>query len=352
MREKFAGCGFYRMYQPHNHLAKNHGVEVMITDTIRQFNDEKLKEFDIAIWHKAFFDYAEIDRCKSLGVVTIADFDDHWLIPKDHIFYASYVKDSTSSKLHRLIRRVDHVTCTTDILADQIYLHNKNVEVLPNAMDMDYDGCKVERVKEDKFIFGYLGGHTHVKDVRELKGLQASLLFEKSYQIRLFGYDQTSVYNEYADILSDNRKGNFSVYKGAEIWQYPQFYNYMDCSLVPLLGTSFNSMKSELKMIEAGFFSKAVIVSNVEPYSNIIKDGKNCLAVNHRSDWSKHCKTLLNNRSLAEDLGKQLNQDVQRYSIANVNKNRYKFYRNVLKNRHINGSGGAGRMVALHGSTV
>lgn len=347
MRKEFAGCGFYRLYQPHNHLAKFHDAEVLITDTIRQFSDEKLSEFDIAIWHKSYFDYAEIDRCKSLGVVTIADFDDHWLLPKDHIFYASYVKDNTSSKLHRLIIRVDHVTCTTELLADEIYEHNHNVHVLPNAMDMNYPGCKVERVKEDKFIFGYLGGHTHVHDVRQLRGLQASLLSEKAYQLRLFGYDQTSVYNEYADILSDNRKGNFSVYKGADIWNYPQFYNYMDCLLVPLLDTTFNSMKSELKMIEAGFFKKAVIVSDVEPYQWLIKDGENCLAVKHREDWTKHCKTLLNNRSLAEDLGNQLYQDVQKYSIENVNKKRIKLYRNVLKNRHINGSRGAGRVVKL-----
>ena len=345
MQKDFAGCGFYRMYQPHNHMAKNYMVKVLITNGLSQFPDIKLKEFDIAIWHKAFYNPMDIQRAKDLGIVTIADFDDHWVLPMDHIFYPACKKDNTSSKLHRLMLKVDYVTCTTELLADEIYKHNPNVEVFPNAFDGNYEGCKVERVKEDKFIFGYLGGHTHVRDINLLEGLQEGLKEEKDYQLRLFGYDDGWIYRRYADVLSDKKKSkNFSIYKGADIWNYPKFYNYMDCSLVPLEKTFFNSMKSELKLIEAGFFRKPVIVSDVEPYSEL---SKYCLAVKEKSDWIKHCKRLLKEKNLAEDLGERLYEAVQSYSIEKVNKKRYKFYRDVLKNKNTDSSQRAGRMVAV-----
>jgi glycosyltransferase involved in cell wall biosynthesis len=79
-----------------------------------------------------------------------------------------------------------------------------------------------------------------------------------------------------------------------------------------------------LKLIEAGHFRKAVIVSNVEPYTNIIRHKKNCLAVDKFSDWFTYAKLLLENRNLSADLGEQLHEDTQRFSIENVNKQRFK----------------------------
>jgi glycosyltransferase involved in cell wall biosynthesis len=347
MRKEFAGCGFYRMYQPHNHLAKNYDVQVLITNGLSQFPDAKLKMYDIAIWHKAYFDFDDIQRAKSLGILTIADFDDHWILPREHIFFQTCQKDNTSSKLHRLIRAVDVVTCTTDLLADAIYKHNRKVYVLENAFDANYEGCKPGRTKDKNFVFGYLGGHTHTRDILELRGLQRELtLTESGYEFRLFGYDGGWVYKRYADILSDTKQSkNFSLFKGADIWNYPRFYNYMDCLLVPLEDTKFNSMKSELKLIEAGFFKKPVIVSDVMPYSPL---AKYCLAVKRREDWARHCRRLLKEKNLARDLGETLYEAVQRFSIEKINKKRYKLYRDVLNDRNINSSNRPCRVVEFN----
>jgi hypothetical protein len=73
MRKEFAGCGFYRMYQPHNHLAKNYLVDVLITNGIGQFTDDQLKNYDIAIWQKSYFSIEDVQRVRNLGVITIAD---------------------------------------------------------------------------------------------------------------------------------------------------------------------------------------------------------------------------------------------------------------------------------------
>jgi glycosyltransferase involved in cell wall biosynthesis len=103
--------------------------------------------------------------------------------------------------------------------------------------------------------------------------------------------------------------------------------------LVPLEDTKFNSMKSPLKMIEAGFFSRAVIVSPVAPYDEVITPD-NCLVARSRKEWVEACRKLIKNRDLATELGANLNKSVQRFSIDNVNKLRYKLLSDVLKNKH------------------
>jgi glycosyltransferase involved in cell wall biosynthesis len=322
-------------------MAKNYDCKVtfasglMIT-SIRAYTDRELQEFDVVVWHKTYFELADVKRVRSLGIATVADFDDHWIVNREHSLYKEYTKDGLSAKLHQLMINVDYVTCATKRLADAIFPHNSDVEVLPNAIDTGYDGFTVNRTKEDKFIFGYLGGPCHIRDLGLLKGLQKEMTEKlKDYDLRLFGFNGTDIYKHYAGILSDDRNSpNFSLYKGADIFHYPQFYNLMDCSLVPLESNYFNSMKSELKLIEAGHFKKACIVSNVMPYTNIIKHKKNCLVVYTPSDWFKNAKLLLENKNLAVDLGEQLYEDTQIYSIAKVNHLRFKFLSRCTTKQH------------------
>jgi glycosyltransferase involved in cell wall biosynthesis len=329
----FAGCGFYRLYQPHNHLAKNYDVKItfgsgFMKSEISAYTDDELREFDMIVWHKTLFELSDIRRARKLGVPTIADFDDHWVVNREHSLYKEYTKIGLSAKLHKLLISVDYVTCTTEDLADEIFKYNENVEVLPNAVDKGYDGWKEGRVKEDNFVFGYLGGPCHTRDVALLRGVQEAT----HANFRLFGYNGTDIYKFYDSILKGER------FKGADIWNYPKFYNYMDCSLVPLEDNFFNSMKSELKLIEAGAFKKCVIVSNVKPYTNVIRHGENCLAAETKSDWINFIKTIQKNPNIAEDLGSQLAEDTKEYDINIVNKKRYNFYSDVQQKHNTNNS--------------
>lgn len=337
---KFAGCGFYRQYQPLNRLAKKYNLDVLLGAGLQDEQGEFVDfDFDIAIFHKGYFDFTTIEKLKEAGVVTICDFDDWWRLDTEHIFYRKYHESNTSETLSKLARAVDYVTCTTERLADELKKLNPNVCVLPNAMDMNYPSCKVERVKEKDLVFGYLGGHCHVKDVDQLHGLNNRLSSLNGYKLRLMGVDRTEVYNRYAQILSDNsRSRNFDWMEKADIWNYHKFYNHLDVSLVPLVDNKFNSLKSELKLIEAGFFKKAVICDNVHPYKDLLKHKVNALVVNKRQDWYKNCKYLIQNRSAVTDLGEALYETVQPYGIDAVNEKRYKFYKDVLKKRNTDSS--------------
>ena len=105
-----------------------------------------------------------------------------------------------------------------------------------------------------------------------------------------------------------------------------------DCrALVPLVDNKFNSSKSELKMVEAGFFRKPVIVSNVWPYKYIINE-KNCKTVDKPKDWFRHMKFFIKNKSAIREYGEALYESIKdKYDIRNVNKRRIEFYKEILK---------------------
>jgi glycosyltransferase involved in cell wall biosynthesis len=86
----------------------------------------------------------------------------------------------------------------------------------------------------------------------------------------------------------------------------------MDIGLIPLKDTEFNRAKSNLKMLEMGAFGLPVIVSDVEPYQELSKNGINCLVVGKR-EWYKSIRKLIDNHSLCTDLGLQLKEDVIKF---------------------------------------
>ena len=115
--------------------------------------------------------------------------------------------------------------------------------------------------------------------------------------------------------------------------------------MAPLKEHIFNKVKSQLKVIEAGFHKKALIVQDFGPYTidcvhalergGTINSKGNALMIpktrNHK-DWYKHIKRLIDNPSLVEDLGEKLHETVYpRYALETVTKTRAQWYKEIIK---------------------
>lgn len=104
----------------------------------------------------------------------------------------------------------------------------------------------------------------------------------------------------------------------------------------------FNRLKSQLKVIEAGFYKKAIIASDVGPYTidltHSLKNGNfvdgNALLVDenrNHSDWAKYIEKLLKNPNLVKDLGERLYETVKdKYDLNKVTHDRQQFYKSIL----------------------
>ena len=104
----------------------------------------------------------------------------------------------------------------------------------------------------------------------------------------------------------------------------------------------FNRMKSQLKVIEAGFFNNALIASDLGPYTidlkHCLKNGEfvdgNAMLVNenrNHSDWAKYIEKLVKNPNLAKDMGERLYETVKdKYDLNIVTKTRAEFYKSII----------------------
>jgi glycosyltransferase involved in cell wall biosynthesis len=128
-----------------------------------------------------------------------------------------------------------------------------------------------------------------------------------------------------------------------EINSYATNYNTFDVSLAPLVDSLFNGNKSQLKVIEAGFHKKAIIASDVDPYTidlisavdnGVLNNKGNALLVNpkrNHKDWAKHMKRLIENPNMIEDLGNRLYETVKdKYSLKNVCNDRVQFFKTII----------------------
>jgi glycosyltransferase involved in cell wall biosynthesis len=394
-----AGSGKYRCVDPHVALQNNHGDDYFVEINYNvNFDDiNYLKKFQLFFFHRVpgnnFAEAVEIvKKIKAFGGKVIVDLDDHWNLDPSHGMYNQSKSLNFAGTIISVLKEADLVTVTTSILQKDVLKHNKNCVVLPNSVNPNEPQFKPATKESDKLRFGWLGGSSHIKDIELLKGVpQRAKEYADKVQFVLCGYDtrgkvrmfnkETNQWMEremqpvettwfmyeifitdnfrllekYPDYLKhllkfdaqlpyDDRNMPYRRIWTKSIETYAKGYNEFDVALAPLVETSFNKYKSQLKVIEAGFHKKAIIAQNYGPYtidliSAIEKGGGfnnagNSLLVesskNHKQ-WSQHVKRLIDNPSLVEDLGEKLYETVKdKYNLNNVTKERAEIYKTLL----------------------
>ena len=331
-----------------------------------------------------------IKSLKSLGIIVIIDLDDYWLPTKEHPIHSLIVQHKIHEKIIANLKEASWVTTTTELFADEIKKINKNVIVFPNAINPNENQFKEKTLDSKKIRVGWLGGSSHLHDIELLSGFVQKIGDEINQNIQyvICGFDlrgtvteinaQTkeekkrdirpdeTVWVKYEKIFTDNYniipndyKKFLLEYKDKEyisqeelpylrVWtkpvtSYATNYSKFDISLSPIKNHIFNRMKSQLKVIEAGFYKKALIASSVGPYNidlqHCLKEGQfhdgNALLVDenrNHSDWAKYIKKLVQNPNLIEDMGNRLYETVKvKYHLDTVTKNRSEWYKTLVK---------------------
>jgi glycosyltransferase involved in cell wall biosynthesis len=263
------------------------------------------------------------------------------------------------------------------------------VVVLPNAINPKESQFNQPTLKSDRIRIGWLGGSSHEHDLKLLGGfVQKNSSLNDKVQYVLCGFDtrgnvtelnrdtgeqkqrailpHETVWVKYENLFTNNYQtisGDYLKYLKKftnepfesdldqpyrRVWTQPvntyaMNYSNFDISLAPIKNHIFNRMKSQLKVIEAGFYKKALIASNIGPYTIDLKhslnngnfvDG-NALLVNehnNNSDWSKYIKKLVDNPNMIVDMGERLYETVKdTYDLNVVTKTRAEFYKSLIK---------------------
>ena len=390
------GVGKFRSIDPHVMLQNNHSEDFHVDiDYEPKINDINYwKQYDIVHFHRTIGqDYDNsvnlIQRLNSLGLVTIMDLDDYWLPTKEHPVHQMVIQMKLHEKIMANLKAAGHVTTTTSVFAKEISKFNKNVYILPNAINPKEGQFNVKSEPSDKLRFGWLGGSSHLHDLKLLDGTINKLSQHKDkFSMYLCGFDtrgtvteinqqtgeqkqrdikpEETVWARYEEIFTDNyktvdlkHKEFLMSFKDEEyvsdvlpfynrIWtkpvtSYAANYKWFDVSLAPIKNHIFNRVKSQLKVIESGFHKKAIIASNIGPYTIDLKHGLkngeftdgNALLVDesrNHSDWAKYMKKLIDNPNWAYDLGQRLYETVKdTYDLNKVTKDRSELYKSLIK---------------------
>jgi glycosyltransferase involved in cell wall biosynthesis len=390
------GVGKFRSVDPHVFLQN------MYPDDFHVDIDYEPRINDVSYWRKYQIVHAHrtigqdydtstqlIEFLKSLGIVVIVDLDDYWLPTKEHPIHSIIVQNKIDEKIKSNLKVASYVTTTTEIFADEIKKLNKNVIVFPNAINPKELQFNQPTPPSDKIRVGWLGGSSHLHDLALLGDfVQKNNDINDQLQYVICGFDtrgtvteinpqtgeqkqrdikpEETVWARYEEIFTSNYKTVDEDYKKfllefkegeyqtgndlpyVRVWtkpvtSYAMNYSKFDISLAPIKNHIFNRMKSQLKVIEAGFYKKALIASEIGPYTidlvHCLKNGEftedgNAILIpesrNH-SDWSKAIKKLVQNPHMIKELGERLYNTVKdKYDLNIVTENRAEFYKNIV----------------------
>lgn len=392
------GCGKYRSIDPHFMLMKMYpelfNCQIILNSNLTSHVyelPEFIKQFDLIHIHKQLDnDGAMISTLKFLGKKVIVDVDDHYVLGPTHPMHLMAKKENWAQRIITHLQYADLVTTTTPIYQKILLKTNRNVEVIPNAIPTFQKQFIDNTVPSERLRIGIVCGSSHLHDIQLLDGMFSKFSKEDldKLQFVLCGFDTRgtkhvmkidgttekvpiepieSVWYDYEKILTNNYSVVSDEYKkflhefipNAEYpnvenevyrrcWTkpidvYATHYNNIDVLLAPLVENEFNSVKSQLKVLEAGFFHKAIIASNFGPYTldlknaltksnEIVPQGNALLVDKNKNDWGKYIKLLLDNRDLLTQLQENLYNTVKdTYSLEKVTELRKETYLKLLE---------------------
>jgi glycosyltransferase involved in cell wall biosynthesis len=389
------GVGKFRSVDPHIFLQNQYPDEfhVDIDYEPNVSNMDFWKQYQIVAFHRSIgtdFDFANqfIQKLNSMGIVTICDIDDYWMPGKEHPIHDIIRFNKINEKIVANIKVAKHVTTTTTLFADEIKKVNKNVFVLPNGVNPKEPQFMEQTPESDRIRIGWLGGSSHLHDLQLLEQSFSKLIpIKDKVQYVLCGFDtrgsvteinqqtgeqvrrnirpEETVWASYEKIFTQNYQiisedykkfllnynqenyENESTESYARVWtkpvtSYAKNYSRFDISLAPIKNHMFNRMKSQLKVIESGFYKKALIASNLGPYTIDLKhcmkngnfvDGNALLVDENRnhSDWAKFIEKLVKNPNMIKDMGERLYETVKdTYDLTTITQNRAQFYKSLV----------------------
>lgn len=386
------GIGYYRNLMPHltiNDPEFDIDIRMLQDSTYNILDPNFIGKYNILFYNKSIpFNKKEYldafyDVIKRNNIKIVYDIDDYWILNSSHLNYDAWKKSKSDELIVDALKRADHVTTTTSLFAKRISDINKNVTVLPNAINLDEQQWKFNRRPANKIRFLWGGGISHMVDLRLLKPSFESFdkdFLEKS-QLFMCGYDlrvrtskgmiqksdpRTNQWSFFEDIFTNKGKyiknnehrkylnsqddENYGINKEfidefyqrrwtRPILNYGMMYNEADVCLSPLKNNNmFNYYKSNLKVIEAGAHHCPIIASNFGPYTiDDIEgkiDGKQkgfLIDESNIKGWKDKMKFYSDNPDIMREHGGNLyNYVKENLCIKVVGEKRKQLYKNLI----------------------
>lgn len=329
-----SGCDYHRLFLPLSEMGMD----------LNQFANKSVGDFipemKILLFNRVtggpMKDFVEMRR--KHGFKIVCDLDDYWELYPNHILYNNWYQTGMNTQILESITYSDVVIVTTELLADKVREHNKNVHVIPNTLPYDTGQFKSDKEESEFVRFSYAGGSSHFRDIQELK-----IPFQKTLNDRAFlkakfilaGVDKSNqpsvdFWGKMERAFSLNGKvRNFETRGTLPLQSYMDHYNHTDVTLAPLENYHFNRYKSNLKVLESAAKYNPCIVSDVSPYKEF--KGPGIDFVHNAKSWFDALKDYVTDPIFRQEEGQALGEYCrEHYNMKDANEYRRQLFESLM----------------------
>ena len=304
-------CALWRMFLPHMNMPGS-GFSIFI----QKPDFGVIVEKDVAIVQRSCTQdqYNFICTLKALGMTVVYELDDNvWNIPKENP--AHHVLGYHRLGFEHCIRACDVVSVSTRKLKKVVEANVKGMKnthtgriipivVVENRLDTKLFCAPADRPKE--VVIGWAGSTSHIGDLKILIPSLTDIAKLEHVHIQFRGLVPPE---ELVD------KVEFKPWMPV-----PEFMTRMplwdwSLSLAPAEDNEFNSCKSSIKMMEAGYCGIPCLASHIDSYDRFCSHDPELrwLLCAGWSSWGPKLKELVHDTGRREDLGRRMKNVVMSY---------------------------------------
>lgn len=284
-----AACGHYRVRYPMEMLARG-GAKA---EVVQGLSIQALMPYDVVIaqrqYHSQIFEM--LMEVRRLGKTIIFEIDDnvHAVHPTSVAYRVYKPGSETCQGIQRFIQHSDALFTSSPELASQYGAWNKRSWVLPNCIDFGIRDWETPVTRDPrlfgKVVIGWAGSITHQDDWRPLAGVLGPILAK--YRQAIFAvvsaHQTMDAFTEGLG-LDPERVVRLDP---TNFQGYPALPAQFDIGLAPVVNTTFNRAKSDLKPLEYGARRLPYVASAIAPYARLHQEtgGQGGFLADRASDW-------------------------------------------------------------------
>ena len=317
------GCGFYRMLLPASKIKDAGLANVQVN---MAWDWEQVKWADVVIMQRASDPeaYELIDKAHAMNKKIVYEIDDllYGVNPQTNGWTGWNPISEQLGRALKIMGMCDAITVTTKRLANEYYLHNKNVKVLPNYLDadlwnqpsnwtpQDWDAFYKKKF-DDTIRILWAGASSHKLDLELISDIMTRICEKHpNVQFILFGFRPQDVFPRIplrnVPCPHCGAEGQLVLENGVPLLEYPSKLKSLaaDIGIAPIIENSFSQGKSDLKLKEYAACGIPMVASNIKPYSESLKHDVFGYLATTGKEWYDYLEILIQNAELRQQMGK------------------------------------------------
>lgn len=322
-----SACDYHRCFLPFRMLPLEDGESAGFFTKLDTYKKSDFKDIDLVIFNRiSTVDIGTLEQMKKeYGFKVWCDVDDYWELYPGHYMAHNWKMTESAKRMIKCMQLADVVTTTNIRLLKKIIEYNPKCKIIPNAVPIGHEQFVPERTESTRLRLAYMGGPSHYHDLKTIDTyfdkVKSNMYLNMHTNFIMCGYDdKTPELINMSHLMS--KAPGYSTRKGLPLHKYMQHYNHADIIIAPLELNTFNTYKSNLKIIEAGAMGLPIIASKMYPY--LEDESMNNIGLrlcDSIDEWVETTRMFVSYPAMVTEYGARLYDYVkEKYDLLKVNK--------------------------------